>query len=131
MKYLPSHYALALYQALLGKEGNAQAATLRRFAGIVRKNGDGKHLNTILARYEKIYLEKNGLKKIEVESANPLSPAVRAEIERAGSGTGGDKKVLLEEKVKPELLAGIKLLVNDTLLIDASGMTRIAKLFSH
>jgi F0F1-type ATP synthase delta subunit len=149
MKYLPSHYAKALYEALegqdkegsggiAGKGGRADGAMLKRFAGIVRKNGDGKSLNTILARYEKIYLEKKGLKKIEIESASPISAAIKAEIEKAGGGTahgaiaGGasSDKVLLSEKVNPDLLAGIKLLVNDTLLIDASGRTRINKLFA-
>jgi len=140
MKYLPGHYAKALYEALegqdkedrggiAGKRGRADEAMLKRFVGIVRKNGDGKSLNTILARYEKIYLEKKGLKKIEIESASPISAAIKAEIEKAGGDAATSGKIILSEKVNPELLAGLKLLVNDTLLIDATGRTRIKKLF--
>ena len=124
MKHTPAHYAEALFEALKDKSEQDQVLVLKRFKHLIRKNGDLKLLNGILTRYEKIFLKKNGLKKVEVASASLLAEKTKKEIEKVFNA-----KVLLTEKVDEKLLAGLTILVDDTIFIDASGLSRINKLF--
>ena len=91
---------------------------------ILLKNNDFSHLNSILGKVEKLYLTEEGVEKIYVESASPLSKNLREEIESALG-----KKVLINEKVRPNLLAGVRIILNEEILIDATGTQRLAKIF--
>ncbi|MBI2640515.1 MAG: F0F1 ATP synthase subunit delta [Candidatus Sungbacteria bacterium] len=123
-KYSISQYAAALILALEEKSGSKRSETIRRFLFIVRKNKDWSKLGRIVKEAEKQSLKKQGIKKVEVESAAPLSRAVKKEIEKIIGA-----KVVLEEKVRPEVLAGIKVLVDDEILIDASGISQVERMF--
>jgi F0F1-type ATP synthase delta subunit len=125
MRYSPSQYAEALYDALLDKTRDAYSTTVKHFLYILRKNKDYQALPVILSRFEKVYLKKKNLRKVDITSASKLSTEVHDEIQKI---MGED--IVIEEKIKPELLAGLTLLVDDTLYIDASAKTRIARLFS-
>ncbi|HVS79896.1 MAG TPA: F0F1 ATP synthase subunit delta [Candidatus Paceibacterota bacterium] len=125
MRYSARQYAEALHKALEEKKGGERAEALTRFAALIRRNGDKSLLERILIQYERIDLEKSGTVKAEVETPEALAPHVRREIEKAIG-----KPVMLMEKSDPSLIAGIRILLNDTLRIDASARTMIAGLFS-
>ena len=118
------HYAEALFEALDGKTGASRQHVLEEFITMIHKNHQSHSLNQILVHYEKVFLKKNGLRKVDVESASPLSSKLRKEIENA---VGGD--ILLTETTKPELLAGMTILLDDSQYIDASAKTKINNLF--
>jgi F0F1-type ATP synthase delta subunit len=125
MRYSPSHYAEALYDALQGKNAEERKACIGRFVIMLRKNRDHHALPVILSRYEKVYLKKNGLRKVDIVSTSALGSETHEEIKKIMG-----EKIVLNEKVKPDLVAGLTILLDDTLYIDASAKTRISHLFS-
>ncbi len=124
MKYKPKQYAEALFDALSGAKEGEEHALIGNFATTVRKNKDWARLPLIVKQFEKIYREKHGLTKLEVESAHPLTEKTKEELEKAVG-----KKVLFEEKVNPKLLAGLRILIDDSTFIDASALRHINNLF--
>ncbi|MDD5050178.1 MAG: F0F1 ATP synthase subunit delta [Candidatus Pacebacteria bacterium] len=124
MKYKPKQYAEALYEAMEGAKKGEEKQLVEHFVQTVKKNKDWIRLPLILKHFEKIFVEKNGLTKVEVESAYPLTAKTRKEIE----GIFKDK-VLLEEKVNPRLIAGIRILLNNSVFIDSSALKHINNLF--
>lgn len=124
MKYTPRHYAESLYNALEHKEGTVRRDVLSRFMIVLHKNHDAKHVRRILVEYEKLYLQKHNLRKIDIVSASPLESGMKQDIE---SILG---KALLTESVDPELVAGLSITVDDEYLIDASAKTMISNLFT-
>ena len=126
MRYSLKQYASVLLSALDGKSEKERKEILRRFVDILAKNRDITRLGAILREVEREYLKKSGMKKVWVESVSPLSAGLRKEIEAAVGG-----KTYLHEKINPSLLGGIRILINDELLIDASARRQIDKLFSR
>jgi len=124
MKYSPRQYAEVLLSALEGKLEKERKEILKRFVSVLAKNRDLSRLGAILCELEREFFKKSGMKKIWVESVSPLSVGLRKEIEAAVGG-----KTYLHEKINPSLLAGIRILINDELLIDASARRQIEKLF--
>jgi F0F1-type ATP synthase delta subunit len=124
MRHTVRQYAEALTEGLEGKKESRRGEALARFVKMLRRNGDMQHLDRILVQYERMFLAKSGLVKIEIESPAKLSDALVHEIE---SSVG--KPVVLIEKTNPKLLAGLRILLNDTLLIDATGKRRLESLF--
>ncbi len=125
MKYSPSHYAEALYGALSGKSPEERNKVARSFVGVIQKNRDSNLVSRILERYEKIYLKKEGLRKVDIESVDPISGKVKGEIEDAlGS------KIVFTEKINPKLIAGISLLIDDSTYVDASARAVINRIYN-
>lgn len=124
MKRSPSQYALALYEALQDSEVSNRKKTISGFLKLLEKNRSTKLLRRILVQYEKVYLAKKGLRKVEIESARKLPNSVINHLESIFHS-----KVLISEKHNPELLAGLTLLLDDSLYIDASAKTKINSLF--
>lgn len=120
MKYNISQYASAFVAALEDKSTHERADMIRRFLSVVRKNKDWPRIGRILQEVERQSLRKQGMRKVGVESTASLSHEWRKEIEKVFG-----KKLVLEEKIKPELLAGVKILVDGELLIDASAKRRL------
>lgn len=126
MKYTPKQYAAAFLAALEGKSKIEREKIVRRLVENVARRGDSPRLGMIVGAIEEAHLKKEGVSKIEVEAPEALSAQVRKEIE----GVLG-KKTLLKEKINPAALAGLRILVNDEILIDATAETQIKKLFAQ
>ena len=90
----------------------------------VERNGDRRLLPQILAATERILREQEGLRKVTVESARPLKDA-RAQLKGFL-----EKHDILEEKVDPAIVAGIKVTVNDERQFDGSLATKLNSLFA-
>lgn len=125
MRYTNQQYAEAFLLALDNQKSEPQRReATRRFLSILQKNGDSPKLQTILRILEKKYLHKEGLKKVSLEYAGRLSPDTKKDIEKILG-----RKIIITERKNPDLLAGIKILVNDEILIDASAKRQMDKLF--
>ncbi len=125
MKYRPEQYAEALYGTLEGKSPAEQKELIQRFSLILRKNKDSAKIPLILTHFEKKYTEANGLTKIHLESAHPITPLVKAEVEKVLGN-----KAFIKESVNPNLLAGIRILLDDSVFIDSSALHHINNLFA-
>ncbi len=148
MKYAAGQYATALTEALADVPAAKRPATIRRFLALLRKNRDMRRLATILRKVEKQSLADQGLRKVALVSAEPMPTRVKKEIaaaldlpphlpvenkqggDESSSRRWGGKKPLWEETVDPAMLGGIRILIDDELLIDASARRRLDRMFS-
>jgi F0F1-type ATP synthase delta subunit len=124
MKYAPHIYAKALVEVLTTFKGSKaeQDALAKNFLALVRKNGDESHLRKILEEASRFARGKSGVRKITVASARELSPSQRKTMEKFI--TPGD---VVESRIEPDLIAGIKITLNDELQFDGSLKTKLNK----
>jgi F0F1-type ATP synthase delta subunit len=124
MKYLVKDYAKSLAELSLDSKNKKEEVMVHNFLSLLEKNRDISGVNKILDLAGSIYFKKSGKKKIVVEAARQL--------------TAGNKKILksivregdvAEERINPELLAGIKIVVNNEKQFDGSILNKIKKLF--
>ena len=126
MKYTNKQYASSLISALHGKAVKEQGQAIKRFLGILAKNGDAQKRNQILSEVKREYFKKNDIHKVDVQSAVKLSDSLKKDLEEALG-----KKIILDENIKPELIGGIKILIDDETLIDATIKTQLDKMFNR
>ena len=127
MKYSPQLYAKAFAEAAEGaRTAKKQAMFAKRFVEIVIKNGDGHQLKKIAAYAEKLMREKTGKRKIVVENARSLKqpPAKLFKDFLFRSD-------IVESKINPQLIAGIKITINDERQFDGSLKRKLDKLFRN
>lgn len=123
MRYTVKQYAEGLLRALQGKTEKQQGEVIKRFMALLQKNGAFQKRKEILKEAERQYLKQEKVKKVSVELASETPSGLQKEIEGA-LGT----KIIFESSVNKNILGGIKILIDDETLIDASARTQIAKL---
>lgn len=125
MKYKAKDYAKALVDLILQKGKPAEdKKILDNFLKILEKNGDIKKAKEITALAESIYFKKTGKKKIIIETARKIDQSQRnllRSLEKEGDIT--------EEKINKELIAGIKIIINNEKQFDASMQRKLQKIF--
>lgn len=124
MKYTTIQYAAALSLALKGRNRTERKKILERFLGILRKERDGAKLERILKAAEMLHLRESGLRKVRVDAASVLPKSIKTEIKKLFGG-----KIYMEERENPELLAGLRIWVDEEIFIDASAKRQLEKLF--
>lgn len=127
MKYSPSLYAHA-FAEIAAKSLNAteEKRAIENFVAMIRKNGDWGARGKILSTTEKILREKTGRKKFVFEVARPLGKLLdhlRKEIAKPED--------IIETKLNPSLVAGVKITVNDEMEFDGSMQAKLQKLFAR
>lgn len=148
MKYTVTQYSEALAAAFADAAADKRPQLIRRFLHLLQKNRDAKLLAAIIRKTERRWFGDQNLHKVAVASASPLTLAVKKEIEAAldspphlltecpyppctyPKGRCGGKKPVWEETIDPSLLGGIRILIDDETLIDASARRRLDRMFS-
>ena len=127
MKY-PAHiYAKALAEVIAAAKretGREQDEVVKRFIELVRKNGDEAHLRKLVEEAARFVRGKSGVRKITIETARPLGPAQRKALQSFIKP--GD---VVEEEIDPELVAGVKIILNDEVQFDGSLKGKLDTLF--
>lgn len=123
MRYTNEQYAESLLRALEGKSGAKQKETIRNFLYVLLRKGDFYRLPLVVQKFEKKYRAHNGINKVRIEYPDKVIAVVKKQIENILG-----KKIVWEEKTNSTLLAGIKIVVNDELLIDASAKRQLDKM---
>lgn len=126
MQYTPGQYAAALVAALEGKTPGKRSDIAKRLADHLAHAGRGRHLARILKETGRIMRRQEGVVTADVASAAPLTDAQRRTVSR----TLGPK-VALTEHVDSGLLAGIRILIDEETLIDATAARRLNTLVPH
>ncbi len=124
MKYKTAQYAEALAQALDGVDKETARTRVRTFIEILKKHQMLGKAEAIVRMTECRLAKRAGATRVTLESADMLSSTVQKEIADLFDG-----HVWIEEKVQPDLLAGVRILIDDEILVDASGKHRLAQLF--
>jgi F0F1-type ATP synthase delta subunit len=123
MRYAAHYYAKALVQAL-DVPGAKQDAIAKNFLELVRRNGDETRLKKILEEASRLSRGRGGAREVMIESARPLTKTQEKSLEPLMKS--GD---VIQRKVNPDLVAGVKLTVNDEMQFDGSMKAKLDKLF--
>ena len=119
MKYSVHTYAQAFVEALEehadAKKGISEAALGKNFLELVRRNGDEVHLPNILEEASRLVRGKDGSRQVMVESARALTSAQKSYLKHFMKPND-----VVVEKIDPELIAGVKITVNDEMQFDGS-----------
>lgn len=88
------------------------------FVEIVIRKKREKHLHHIALKFEDLYLEYKNVKKALVISAMPLTENLRKEIKQMLEEET-KSKIVMEEKVKPDIIGGLIIQLGDQLFDDS------------
>ncbi len=123
MKY-PAHlYAKALAEAIAEPKADGDAIA-KNFQALLRRNGDEAHARKIIEEAARFVREKSGVRKVTVESARELNAAQRKMV--SAFTKSGD---IVESRIDSELVAGIRLIVDDEMQFDGSLRGKLDTIF--
>ncbi len=106
---------LAVFQKLFVPE--LDKLTMGFVEIVIRKKRE-KHIHNIALKFEDLYLEYKNIRKALVISAVPLTETLRKEIKQMlEEETKG--QIVMEEKVKPEIIGGLIIQLDDLLFNDS------------
>ena len=121
MKYKPKKYAEALINSLSDKEVDDNKIK-NNFIKLLEKNGDMKKAKEIVALAEKLFLEKMGNKKVTIETARKvdIKDFAKKFVKK------GD---IVQEKINSQLIAGLKVIVDNDKQLDLSLAKKLENIF--
>ena len=125
MKYSAYIYAKALVEVLgdvKGPVGARDDEIAKNFIAIVRKNSDEAHLKKILEEASRFARGKSGVRKVTIASARELNNVQGRLVEQFVKP--GD---VVERRINPGLIAGVKITLNDELQFDGSLKNKLDK----
>lgn len=122
MKYRAKQYAETLVGVMAEKKTLAEEQkTVEKFLKFLEKNGDMKKAKEIVSLAEDLFIKKTGKRKVLIETARKVGPKEFFKtFEKRGD--------IVREKIDKNLIAGIKITINDKQL-DYSMRKKINELF--
>lgn len=115
-------YAKALSESILKVKSGQEKKFAENFLRIIKLNGDEQKTKEIIFLTEEILLKKSGNKKIILETARKTdSKKLVAAMAKKGD--------VIEEKISPELIAGIKITINGEKQLDFSLKKKLDNIF--
>jgi F0F1-type ATP synthase delta subunit len=125
MNYTSKTYALAFCEVIGDVKNSADIDRyIKNLLFLIKANRDQKKTKDIFFIVEKLIIKKTGGRKLLIESARPLSSANEKIIKLLLRPAD-----IVEKRINSELIAGIKININDELLLDGSFSTKIKKIF--
>ncbi len=124
MKYAPNIYAKALAEVITAVKPAHETQIAKNFLALVRKNGDEAHLRRILDEAGKLVRAKEGTRRVTLETARTLGRAQKESLRPFVK-----KGDVIEEKIDPELVAGVRIIVDDETQFDGSLRGKLDRLF--
>ncbi len=119
MKISARQYAESLMDSVSAKSDSETSEVLDNFAKMMMENRDLNRLDEVLAAFSKIWDQAQGELTVEFISARTVSTDVKSSLEKYLQAKTGANKVVLVEKINPEILGGFILRYEDQ-IIDAS-----------
>jgi F0F1-type ATP synthase delta subunit len=108
---------------ILSKKGIDEKKVVNNFVKLLVGQGYEKKAGEILNLAEDMLLAKQGKKRITFETARKTTAGQKKILE--GITETGD---IINEKIKPELIAGVKIIINDSKQFDASMQSKLQKI---
>ena len=126
MRYKAKQYAEAFADALGGATPESAYARIRAFVALLARHRALARAPRILPPAVRLLAARAGARRVSLESASALPLTLHEELMGIFGG-----KAWLTERLRPELLAGVRILIDDETLIDASGKRRLAEIFPN
>lgn len=125
MNYSPRAYARALAELAVGKKSPRERKLLvQNFLALVKRRGKEHDLKKIAAHAEMFMRRMSGARNVVIETARPVSPSPKESLRKLFRATD-----FIEERVKPELVAGISVTIDDEMRFDGSLKRKLDRLF--
>lgn len=125
MKYSPRLYARAFVETVAAAPGEKQGRLLVRFLQVIKKNGDWPLRKKIFRQTRKLMIKKAGGRIITLEFAREVSKEPVEKLQNSFSA-----KDYIETTVRPELLAGVRILIDEDRELDFTLKKKLRKLFN-
>lgn len=125
MKYSASTYAKALAEAIVKAKPSDGDRIVARFVALVRRNGDDVHIRKIVEEAARFVRGAHGIRKVTLGSARPLTAAQRKLLKHFVT-----EEDIVEERVDPTLIAGIRITVDDETQFDGSLKRKLDAMFT-
>ena len=125
MRYSLKNYAEALAVAIHNTEPTRSDTIVKNFLILLGKSGDEVHAEKIVNAAERILRKKDGGREIILESARPLE----RENQKLLSGIAG-KKDSVAMRIDPNLVAGVRIVIDGEKEFDGSLKGKLDKMFS-
>ncbi len=117
-------YARALYEAVDGQKKSEVKNLVTNFLQVLKEKNQLSKVNEIISELEKIDDLENHRLPVEVISATKLDEAVMKKLEKVLQKRTGAKEIIWEKKIDKQVLGGVILKFQDTIL-DLSLAARI------
>lgn len=122
MKFSSKIYAKVLLEMISEKKDKNEKKIIDNFFKILEKNRDLKKAKEVISLIEKMYFKKIGKRKVELETARKI------DYKNLG-GNFLKESDIIEEKINPDLVAGIKIIINDEKQLDFSLKNKLDSIF--
>ncbi len=130
MKISAKQYALALYEAIDGKERQDLDKILDNFVHEIIDSGLSSKIDLILDKFNEIWNEKNNEVEAKIVSARELEKSEQNFITNMIKEKTKAKKVSLDMKIDPLIIGGMKIEYNGKVL-DLSFREKLKQLKSE
>ncbi|MSU60438.1 MAG: hypothetical protein EXS52_00795 [Candidatus Staskawiczbacteria bacterium] len=123
-KYTPKMYAKTLVELISGKQTPIQVKkNIAGFLAFLAKNGDMKKASQIMFLAENVFYKKTGKRKILLEVARKIEKKnLLKDFFQEGD--------VITEKINPQLIAGIKVMINNDRQLDFSLEKKLNNIFT-
>lgn len=118
-------YAKALAQICAKKHSASEENKItERFMALLAKDRLDKKAGQILTLAQEIILQENGNSKIVLETARKMNAKQKELLKKTVKD--GD---IIKEKINPDLIAGIKIIINNNKQLDMTMAKKLSDLF--
>ena len=145
MNYSPTIFAKSFFLAIKEAPNSEHPKLMKNFLRLLKKYGAEKDAHKIVTILQKMASRAEGTHRISIVTARALDKktmqAVKhlfsADRERPSAGAesgfsvGGKEKNVFTESLNPDLLAGIKITIDDELVLDNSMKRKLKNLFAQ
>jgi len=123
MKYKVKDYAKSLVEILSNNKLNDKKLTIS-FIKLLERQGDFAKAKEILEQAEFLITKQQGKKSVVLETARKLTESQKKNLAKFI-----EKGDIVKEKINPELIAGIKIIVDGERQFDQTMLKKINSLF--
>lgn len=126
MKYSPELYAKAFFEAARAVPEKKQGEIISRFLQVIRKNGDWPLIKKIFRQVCSLVIRARGGRMIVLEFARDLSKELVNKLQNSFS-----KQDYVEKAIRPELIAGVRILIDYEKELDLTVQRKLRNLFTN
>ncbi|MEK7658645.1 MAG: F0F1 ATP synthase subunit delta [Patescibacteria group bacterium] len=121
----PSYAKASPYAKATEDKSEGQGKVVANFVKLLVKNGQEKKAKEILDLAEDLLLAKQGKRKINFQTARKITAEQKKLLQSVAKD--GDKT---KETINPELIAGVKIIINNERQFDASMQKKLSRIFA-
>lgn len=119
-------YRDAFLAALADKPEDEKRKIAERFTKLLVREKALAKSGEIVAMIREKHLEGLGRKEVLLESASPLDASHRRTIKNAFA-----THTIFHEAIHPDLIAGVRITINNTICVDATAKKMLDEIFIH